>query len=84
MEMRTLRGARATNVAAFMRQLGFPQKKISIRAYAEYRPKISYVDDFGDPITGKALKDARRANRRVEIILINPPTKLEEYGVLFR
>jgi hypothetical protein len=27
---------------------------------------------------------AREKNRRVEIVLVNPPTKLEEYGVLFK
>ena len=79
-----LSSARATNVGAFLRQLGVPQKQLSVRGFAEFRPKVPYIDDFGDPLRGRDLDTARRANRRVEIILVNPPTELEEYGVLFR
>ena len=79
-----LSSARATNVAAFMRRLGMPQDRLSVRAFAEYRPRVPYEDDFGDPLGGGELREARRSNRRVEIILVNPPTSLEAYGVLFR
>jgi chemotaxis protein MotB len=79
-----LSSARATNVAAFARREGLPEKQLSIRAYADQRPRVSYLDDAGRPIRGSELRQAREKNRRVEIVLINPPTKLEEYGVLFR
>jgi len=79
-----LSSARATNVAAFMRDVGLPSARMSVRAYAESRPKVPYVDAVGNTLRGRELDDARRANRRVEIILINPPTRPEEYGVLFR
>ena len=79
-----LSSARATNVAAFMRSLGMPEKLISVRAFAEFRPKVPYTDNIGDPLRGGELVAARRANRRVEIILVNPPTSLEQYGILFR
>ncbi len=81
---RELSSARATNVAGFLRSLGYPERKLSVRAFAENRPRVSYVDEIGTPLRNQALQDARRANRRVEIILANPPKKLEEYGVLFK
>lgn len=79
-----LSSARATNVAGFLRGLGYPERKLSVRAFAENRPRVTYVDNAGAPLRNQALQDARRANRRVEIILANPPKKLEEYGVLFK
>ena len=79
-----LSSARATNVAAFMRQVGIPEARMSIRAFGETRPRTPYVDDFGKKLPGRELDLARRANRRVEIILLNPPTRPDEYGVLFR
>ena len=79
-----LSSARATNVAAFLRQVGLPEKQLSIRAYADQRPIVPYVDEAGHRLRGRELRDARRKNRRVEIALVNPPKKLEEYGVLFR
>lgn len=79
-----LSSARATNVAAFMRQVGLPQERMSIRAFADTRPRVSYADEVGRTLQGRDLDDARRTNRRVEIILVNPPTRPEEYGVLFR
>ena len=78
-----LSSARATNVANFMREEGLTPERISVRAFAENRPRMNYTDETGQPLTGQALQEARRKNRRVEIILVNPPTKLEEYGVLF-
>ena len=79
-----LSSARATNVASFMRQQGVPEERMSIRAFADSRPRVSYSDEAGRPMRGRELEQVRRDNRRVEIILVNPPTRLEEYGVLFR
>lgn len=79
-----LSSARATNVASFARGQGLPEKQLSIRAYADQRPRVPYVDETGRPLGGRELRVVREKNRRVEIALINPPTKLEEYGVLFR
>jgi flagellar motor protein MotB len=79
-----LSSARATNVANFLRRVGLPEKRLSIRAYAEQRPRVPYVDNIGKPLADRAMQAARQRNRRVEIILINPPTKLEEYGLLFK
>ncbi len=78
-----LSSARATDVANFMREEGLTQERISVRAFAENRPRVNYTDEAGRALSGQALQEARRKNRRVEIILVNPPTKLEEYGVLF-
>lgn len=78
-----LSSARATNVANFVRQVGLPADKVSVRAYADNRPRVPYTDDFGKPLTGQALQEARRKNRRVEIVLANPPSKLETYALLF-
>jgi len=79
-----LSSARATNVAAFLRRVGLPEERLSIRAYADQRPRVPYGDDTGRPLRGRELRTARERNRRVEIVLVNPPTKLEEYGVLFK
>lgn len=79
-----LSSARATDVANYMRAEGLTPSRISVRAFAENRPVVPYTDENGRPLTGQALAEARRKNRRVEIILVNPPTKLEEYGVLFK
>jgi chemotaxis protein MotB len=76
--------ARATNVAAFMRQLGIPEERMSIRAFADSRPRVPYSDEFGKARQGRDLDKARQDNRRVEIILVNRPARAEEYGVLFR
>ena len=79
-----LASARANNVRAFLRTVGLPEKSLSVQAYAEQRPRVPYSDDFGKKLRGRALQNARRKSRRVEIILVNPPTKIEEFGVLFR
>lgn len=79
-----LSSARATDVANYMREEGLTPERISVRAFAENRPRVPYTDDAGRPLGGQALQESRRKNRRVEIILVNPPTKLEEYGTLFR
>jgi chemotaxis protein MotB len=76
--------ARATNVASYMRESGIPQQRMSIRAFADTRPRVPYVDNYGDALRGRDLDQARSDNRRVEIILVNPPKAPDEYGVLFR
>jgi flagellar motor protein MotB len=78
-----LSSARATNVANFMRQVGVRADRVSVRAYAENQPRVPLTDDFGKPLTGVALQDARRRNRRVDIVLANAPNKLESYALLF-
>jgi chemotaxis protein MotB len=79
-----LSSARATNVSSFLLREGIPPKRLSVRAYADQRPRVPYMDDFGKRLRGRQLQQARKKNRRVEIILVNPPTKIEEFGVLFR
>ncbi len=79
-----LSSARATNVSAFLRREGIPEHRLSVRAYADQRPRVPYQDDNGRPLRGRALQVARKKNRRVELILVNPPTEIEEFGVLFR
>ncbi|MDH4247572.1 MAG: OmpA family protein [Deltaproteobacteria bacterium] len=79
-----LSSARATNVSGFLRRVGLPDERLSVRAYAENRPRVSYEDNVGKKIRGRELQTAREKNRRVEIVLVNPPKKLEEYGVLFK
>jgi chemotaxis protein MotB len=79
-----LSSARATNVANFIRRVGLPEQRLSVRAFADQRPRAPYEDDAGRALRGGELQRVREANRRVEIVLVNPPTKLEEYGVLFR
>ena len=78
-----LSSARATNVANFMRQVGLRADRVSVRAFAENQPRVPYTDDFGKPLTGAPLQEARRRNRRVEIVLANAPSKLENYALLF-
>ncbi len=79
-----LSSARATNVSGFMLREGFPAKSLSVRAHADQRPRVAYKDEFGVKLRGRALQTARKKNRRVEIILVNPPTEIEELTVLFR
>ena len=79
-----LSSARATNISGFLRRVGVPESRLSVRAYAENRPRVSYEDANGKKIGGRQLAQAREKNRRVEIVLVNPPKKLEEYGVLFK
>jgi flagellar motor protein MotB len=78
-----LSSARATNVANFMRQVGLKADKVSVRAFADNRPRIPYIDDFGKALAGNTLQEARRRNRRVEIVLANAPSRLETYALLF-
>ena len=79
-----LSSARATNMATFLvNRIRFPSERISVSAYAEGKPKVPYKDQYGSGIKGKALFNARRVNRRVEIILTNLPESEEETNLLF-
>ena len=79
-----LSSARATNVSSFVRGQGLPSRRLSVRAYAEQKPRVPYVDERGRKLTGRKLLAARRTNRRVDIILQDPPTKIEELSLLFK
>ncbi len=79
-----LSSARATSVATMLiNQLKFEQDSISINGFADTRPKVKYSDQSGKQLKGKALKDARNANRRVEIVLTKPPKSMEDSTLLF-
>lgn len=76
--------SRATNVSNFVIQkIGFEESLISVRAYADKRPRINYAGVNGAPLTGEALTLARQKNRRVEIILTKKPKDLELFEPLF-
>ena len=79
-----LSSARANTIATMLiNRLKYPEKSISIVGFADTRPKVSYKDQSGTPLKGSELKDARRANRRVEIVLTTPPKSLVESTLLF-
>jgi len=79
-----LSSARATVIATMLiKRLKYPEESISIVGFADTRPKVSYTDQNGSLIKGKELKNARRTNRRVEIVLTTPPKSLEESTLLF-
>ena len=79
-----LSSARATVIATMLiNRLKYPEESISIVGFADTRPKVSYKDQSGSPLKGRELKNARRTNRRVEIILTTPPKSLEESTLLF-
>ncbi|MBS1256135.1 MAG: hypothetical protein MAG581_01948 [Deltaproteobacteria bacterium] len=79
-----LSSARANTIATMLiNRLKYPEKSISIVGFADTRPKVSYKDQSGTPLKGGELKDARRANRRVEIVLTTPPKSLVESTLLF-
>ena len=66
---------RATNVAMFMiEEIGFESGLLSISGHADTRPRTAYMQSSGKPKTGSALREARRANRRVDLIFARPPT----------
>lgn len=79
-----LSSARAVNVSNYLRRAGLPEEQLSIRAFADKRPKVEYEDASGKRLRGRALQQARRDNRRVEIILADRPKSLEEYQPLFK
>ena len=47
----------------------------SSNAYADTRPKASYVSENGNRKIGRELQKARKANRRVELIFTRPTKK---------
>ena len=79
-----LSSARATVIATMLiNRLKYPEESISIVGFADTRPKVSYTDQSGSLLKGRELKNARRTNRRVEIVLTTPPKSLEESTLLF-
>ena len=79
-----LSSARATIIATMLiNRLKYPEESISIVGFADTRPKVSYTDQSGSLLKGGELKNARRTNRRVEIVLTTPPKSLEESTLLF-
>ena len=79
-----LSSARATAIATMLiNSLKYPEESISIVGFADTRPKVSYTDQSGSLLKGSELKNARRTNRRVEIVLTTPPKSLEESTLLF-
>ena len=65
--------ARATNVGVFMiEKNGYDPDLISITGHADTRPRISYISKTGQRKQGKALKQARKANRRVDLVFARP------------
>ncbi|MDP7621138.1 MAG: OmpA family protein [SAR324 cluster bacterium] len=67
---------RATNVATLMMEnVGFDPERIAISGYADTRPKSPYLDKKGEPKRGKELREARKTNRRVELIFTRPLEK---------
>ena len=79
-----LSSARATIIATMLiNRLKYPEESISIVGFADTRPKLSYTDQSGSLLKGRELKNARRTNRRVEIVLTTPPKSLEESTLLF-
>lgn len=79
-----LSSARSTNIATFLiNEMNYAADLVSVNAFADTRPKVKYIDDNGQPLTGEALRTARQKNRRVEIILTTPPKSIEETNFLF-
>ena len=72
-ELSTLR---ATTVATLMMEkVGFKPERIAISGYADTRPKTPYLGNDGSRKSGLDLLNARRANRRVELIFTRPAQK---------
>ena len=79
-----LSSARATVIATMLiKRLKYPEDLMSIVGFADTRPKVSYTDQNGSPLKGGELINARKTNRRVEIVLTTPPKSLEESTLLF-
>lgn len=67
---------RATTVATLMMEkVGFKPDRIAISGYADTRPKTPYLGNDGSRKSGKELLNARKANRRVELIFTRPAQK---------
>ena len=72
-ELSTLR---ATTVATLMMEkVGFKPERIAISGYADTRPKTPYLGNDGSRKSGIDLLNARKANRRVELIFTRPAQK---------
>ena len=72
-ELSTLR---ATTVATLMMEkVGFKPERIAISGYADTRPKTPYLGNDGSRKSGIDLLNARKANRRVELIFTRPVQK---------
>ncbi len=73
-----LSSARATSMGLFLvKSVGFAQQQISVTGFADTRPRV--------PIEGlpnKQLQAAREANRRVELIVMNPQRRGQQTQVL--
>ncbi len=67
---------RATNVATLMMEnVGFNPERIAISGYADTQPKSPYLNKNGVRKSGKELREARKANRRVDLIFTRPVSK---------
>ena len=65
--------ARATNVGIFMiDKNGYDPNLISIAGHADTRPRVSYMSESGKKKRGTTLKEARKTNRRVDLIFARP------------
>ena len=79
-----LSSARSLSIARFLVDgLGYAQATVSIQAFADTRPKMLYTDVYNRPLKGRELKNARRANRRIEVLIIDQPPSREKARVLF-
>ena len=79
-----LSSARATNVATFLiKKMKYPNDKVSVSAFAENKPKVDYLNDYGEKLKGKELRTVRGINRRVEIVLVKKPESRKLTRVLF-
>mgnify|MGYP003322137660 FL=1 len=67
---------RATTVATLMMEkVGFKPERIAISGYADTRPKTPYLGNDGSRKRGIDLLNARKSNRRVELIFTRPAQK---------
>ena len=79
-----LSSARATNIATMLiEKINYNPKTISVRGFADTRPRVPYKDAVGNLLKGQELSRARKINRRVEVIL-TPGLQSKDLGnVLF-
>ncbi len=79
-----LSAARATNIATFLiSRIKYPSDMISVRTFADTRPRVEYRDIYGRTLTGSELRTARWINRRVEIILARQPESHKQTRLIF-
>ena len=77
-----LSSARATNIATMLiEKMNYNPNTISVRGFAETRPKVPYKNPAGNPLKGQELQRARQINRRVEVIL-TPSVQSKDMGNL--